>query len=739
MKLRNYCKGNFEFMILSFLIVTAGFQLLNGIGQISSSSSLTTNSDNPFVNDILKDDSHQIPFEPTSAIQENDDWTIMVVINGDDSIEHAVLDAIQELESGLITEKGVEVIAFVDRHPDYDSSNGNWSNGRYYRVIHDVDTRLISSEVLLELDEPNMGQPSTLRNFVDWTMQNYPANNYAMMLLMHGLGLTGLNFDSSHLIPGTQYQDFLTLNEFQIAMDGIHLDVLSFDSCLMGMIEAVYEFRTIADYIIVSEQIGMAEGLDYDTIVNTLSSNPSMKALEFAKLIAETVIHPEWELFITRSVINSSQLETLVNELSTLSNLLMANLSSNIDRLQNIRMKTYDIYDKIGHISYEDMADLGSFLSLLKQNFSDIPAILEATNKALEAYNSAILYNFVDEYSKPATGLTICFPIDIQSFRGFAWDTYLTPTSMLDFHEMDFLKDSNWDEFLIQYLTKASIIEQESPNYIPATVYNSYNINLFEDDDIISYVFEVNVDGIYNISLDVKMGDMSIIVFSQNDLLRVPYLISDGVNPEQRTNEQIVYKLKPDWYLIMISSWNGTSSGTFQIEEIQYKELQLGELIQGSFPPRRGTIRPIVTLYHYYSITLEKGKYKIEFNVSDHVLAEFEIRKLVDKTLIVPAFKGNEGEDFFLEFEIIDQQILLIEFGPYEWTGDYELRIIKSSDIETQDTDQTEQTVETQNTNKTGNLSIFSSIMIFVLVYIQSRNRSIYRFDNFGDNENGIL
>ena len=91
----------------------------------------------------------------------------MAIVNAEAIFgEHAALDCLQELEDGFKLGSGVEVVALVDRIPGYDSSNGNWTNSRYYHIVPDNDTRVVSSELIQEFNELNLGNPNTYRNFL---------------------------------------------------------------------------------------------------------------------------------------------------------------------------------------------------------------------------------------------------------------------------------------------------------------------------------------------------------------------------------------------------------------------------------------------------------------------------------------------------------------------------------------------------------------------------------------------
>lgn len=60
---------------------------------------------------------------------------------------------------------------------------------------------------------------------------------------------------------------------------GMHFDYIAFDVCYMASIEAIYDMRTITDYIVASPCEILAEGLPYTTIGAYFLGTPDLKAV----------------------------------------------------------------------------------------------------------------------------------------------------------------------------------------------------------------------------------------------------------------------------------------------------------------------------------------------------------------------------------------------------------------------------------------------------------------------------
>ncbi len=60
---------------------------------------------------------------------------------------------------------------------------------------------------------------------------------------------------------------------------GLHFDYIAFDVCYMASIEAIYDMRTITDYIVASPCEILAEGLPYSTVGAYLLGAPDLKSV----------------------------------------------------------------------------------------------------------------------------------------------------------------------------------------------------------------------------------------------------------------------------------------------------------------------------------------------------------------------------------------------------------------------------------------------------------------------------
>ncbi len=195
------------------------------------------------------------------------EWTFMVYLDGDNNLDSYGLTDLNEMEYGFHNADAshVKVIVFYDRYE---------SGATTYRIVQDTDMNSIASTVLTTgfPEEPNMGSKNTLKNFITFVFNNFPAQHYALDLWDHGGGIFGIAFDDTD-------NDHLSFDEIDEAITetcsvaGVRINILSMDACLMAMIETDYEFRDYVDYIVASEETIPGDGFPYDAVIDDLCDN----------------------------------------------------------------------------------------------------------------------------------------------------------------------------------------------------------------------------------------------------------------------------------------------------------------------------------------------------------------------------------------------------------------------------------------------------------------------------------
>jgi len=382
-------------------------------------------------------------------------WTILVYFDADNNLEPALIKDFNELETVGTTEH-VTIVAQMDRTNGYDTSNNDWTGTRRYLVTKDPDglNKTIVSELLEDLGEKNMGDGQTLQEFIDWGMENYPADHYFLILSNHGAGwlprapaLTpgrGVCFDD------TNGNDFLSNRELKDVLShmmqqrgGKKLELLGFDASEMSIFEVIYEIREYVDYVIASQLSEPNDGYPYDMFLPDFVADPTQNIEQFAQRFVQQYVDsylPGADTngagsSVTQAVYRCSALEPLATAIDGLAKQLIAKRNAYKEEISDTRRDTQSFTETI----YKDIYD---FASLLKSRMDDADI-----QKAADAVMAAVGPG--DDKALVAEGHLTGTDINVDSAHGIA--IYLpTPSQYRSVYEdvMSFAQDTEWPQFI---------------------------------------------------------------------------------------------------------------------------------------------------------------------------------------------------------------------------------------------------------------------------------------------------
>jgi hypothetical protein len=287
--------------------------------------------------------------------------------------------------------------------------------------------------------EVNMADPQNLVDFVIWSMENYPAEHYALVLWNHG---GGWRTEDKSRLPilkdvcwdDTTGYDALFMKEVKDALAEItsrqtSLDLIGFDACLMGMVEVAYEIRNYGEVMVASAETEPGDGWPYNTILADLVANPSMNAEDFGSTIVTCYGKSYSPLDdSTQSAIDLRQMDAFSDALNSLADAMIEGDPSGI---QAARTSVQEYYEP-GHI------DIGHFAELLGD--AENTHIATAAADLTSVFSDTVISEYHGWLNPDATGLAIYFP-----GRQALFDT--------DYNEdsLDFLMDTVWGDFLESY------------------------------------------------------------------------------------------------------------------------------------------------------------------------------------------------------------------------------------------------------------------------------------------------
>ncbi|HPC38744.1 MAG TPA: clostripain-related cysteine peptidase [Exilispira sp.] len=333
------------------------------------------------------------------------------------------MEDFNEMESALYKQSnsGLNILALFDRTSGYDSSNNDWTGTRLYYVNPDNDLIKINSTLLKDYGELDMGNPSTLNNFITYAKQNFTYQHLMLILWNHGGGArvksfsltTSSNIEKDVCLDDTSSGSCLYLDELQTVLasqfsSSNKLDILGFDACLMATVEVAYEFRNLASYMVASMHTEQGDGWDYESLFYGGTSNcplldPNSITAEQLAIRAVKSYHDFIENTLTKSAETMSAVD-----LSKIEDIKTAcwNLASHLDDDPVYKTIYESILDDEAAVHFwQDLKDSLSFPYIDLYNFmdavvayyssySDIVTYAKAVQTAME---SAILYAYSDD------------------------------------------------------------------------------------------------------------------------------------------------------------------------------------------------------------------------------------------------------------------------------------------------------------------------------------------------------
>ncbi len=493
-------KNSFLFIILFGLILFA--------------NSFTISNAEPKSTLNFSKDTYKVPI----SAQAEKKWTVMVYLDGDNNLEEAAINDLNEMEM-IGSSSEVDIVVQFDRINGYDDSNYDWDETKRYHVEKDTSQSDIGAAVA-NIGEVNMGSGSTLEEFIIWSQTTYPAENYALILWDHGSGpmwgpyLGGICWDDSNS------NDFLTQEEIISAISGKNIDLLGMDACLMGSTEVIYELNEHVDVFVASEENEPGDGWAYDLFLQELVLDPDMTAEELGEIIVQEYydfylpyVPHGWE--VTQSAIKTNQMVSVEQSLSNLANAL-------IDQISGFRSSIEDIRDSLHNYGDYPYVDLYAFLIELESEGILTTEIAIVKSNLEEAIISS---QFTGSLSD-SHGLTIYFPETAEDFSNI----YTTSA---------FGQVSSWDEFLLAYYSAPKGDDQFEDNDLPTSAkyihFKEYIGLICNDTDY--YQLNVSSGDKLSVHLDYShvadIADLNLYLFAENG--------SIIANSSTETNYESVY------------------------------------------------------------------------------------------------------------------------------------------------------------------------------------------------------
>lgn len=280
--------------------------------------------------------------------------------------------------------------------------------------IHKVKQGSITT--LEDLGQQNMGDPRTLTGFITWTVSQFPAKKYVIVLWDHGNGLYGFGKDDI-------FNDNLTLNEINEALRVPRaayqkFEIIGFDACLMASVEVASRVASFGNYLVASEELEPSWGWDYSAILASLTETPAQDGVSLGKVIADTYVNHsrlnsdlyqnyDADKTVTLSVIDLAKIPDVVKAVDKLGDLLSTYITRDSTYSLARTVRSTERYgeggqDSSGHLDLYNLAD----------NLSVRFPVLRGTIEGVKtSVSEAVVYSVSGEAKPDAHGISMFLQI----------------------------------------------------------------------------------------------------------------------------------------------------------------------------------------------------------------------------------------------------------------------------------------------------------------------------------------
>ncbi len=365
------------------------------------------------------------------------EWTVIVYMSSKNDLEEQALADFNEMETVGSTDK-VNVVVELGRMATYDASECDWRSVHRYLVTKDEEPHKLTSPVLQDIGNVDMGDYRTLADFIKWSKENYPAKRYLVIMLGHGSGWKSAKASLSLQAIGRDYETGHAMGpeELPLALKVAGpIDIFALESCYMQTAEVLYELRNSADYIVGSEEMQPGDGFNYKTLFTTLVNNPEMNAEQLGRLIVDDYADNHSDRFegFTLSLIETSAIPDFVS--------LLNGFAAELMRSKDKENILESVSQAQSYLNGENR-DLWDFAEILELKTSNIGIKTKITELKKYLSEKLIVHSrYVTDLYASSHGLAVYLPFsDFDSgYRQLSWSAA-----------------SNWDEFILWYHSRVS-------------------------------------------------------------------------------------------------------------------------------------------------------------------------------------------------------------------------------------------------------------------------------------------
>ncbi|WP_037329936.1 clostripain-related cysteine peptidase [Anaerovibrio lipolyticus] len=435
------------------------------------------------------------------AYNSSDNWVVYWYICGSD-LETQYGSATTDIEELLDVNLPPNVKVVFQTGGSYEWQNDVMGNNVIGRYLYDA-SGLHELEMVPDAD---MGDKSTLQNFLQFGKDNYPADHRVFVFWNHGGGTTG------GVCVDERTDNSLSLNDIQNAFAGVYgtsqeappFELVGFDACLMGTYDVANMLNGISRYMTASEEIEPSNGWDYAGWVRALAQNPSMDGATLGRSICDSYM-------IGCEEYGTEETATLsVVDLSRVPAVKSAYESFGVEALGQAKNNPQKFFSDFGRDAqraenyggntreqgYSNMVDLGD-LAYRAQHIMPRTA-----QQLMNSIDNAVVYKVQGEYRRRGSGLSGYYPYDGDVDN---YSSYVDQDAASFAHKClyYYLLSGEWPEEADNVLAGSSLGNSALPTPQATSFHKLCDVSQLEDTPV-----NIDNDGISYVSLSEQQMDM---------------------------------------------------------------------------------------------------------------------------------------------------------------------------------------------------------------------------------------
>lgn len=366
------------------------------------------------------------------------EWTFLTYLNGFNSLDEFGYLDMNEMEKVGTTDQVNVVVQWASLKK---------KEVKRILVLKDTDGTNVTSPVLENLGQVDMGDYRTLEDAIRWAAKNYPAKHYFVNIWNHG---NGWHFTSGGLSTrDVSYDDLsghkITTEQLGLAAAevskelGQKIDIVGSDSCLMAMAEVVGQMEGSISTFVGSEEVEPADGWPYDQLLAKWNEGGSKSPTEVTSILTKVYVDSYGGHSATLSGVDMAKYPPLVTALRDLAAEIKAQPAS-------VRSKIAMAVRRTQSYTNDDYKDLGDLVDQIGTDTS-IRLRVETLSAVKAALKDFVTSNQVSKDYSHSQGVAIWFP-DLSWQFGTYKDRY---------RELTFNKETNWID-AIQSVLSSSLL-----------------------------------------------------------------------------------------------------------------------------------------------------------------------------------------------------------------------------------------------------------------------------------------